>query len=254
MIRHRKEQELRRLMTQKAVLSAKDASKVQTLMREIRQADESLHLATAFEKLISEDGTISEADGPAAKSIVDEFRQSNTLDLQRRRTSGMWRHSSSLVESESERSSAGSRNSDTSSSSSSSSSSNRPRLSSGNSSSRGSSFFNMYFVGQQQQQRRSSVNNDRRRSSTGNIDIDVGSLFSAEAAGGTTTATKTTLGAAVPAAVTDAVVESPLDASELEWRARAATETIDEGEEEEEDDAEVAAADQAVGAAETKTT
>ena len=132
------------MMTQKAVLSAKDASKVQTLMREIRQADESLHLATAFEKLISEDGTISEADGPAAKSIVDEFRQSNTLDLQRRRTSGMWRHSSSLVESESERSSAGSRNSDTSSSSS--SSSNRPRLSSGNSSSRGSSFFNMYFV------------------------------------------------------------------------------------------------------------
>ena len=53
MIRHRKEQELKRLMTQKAVLSARDASKVKTLMRQIRQADESIHLTNAFEALIN---------------------------------------------------------------------------------------------------------------------------------------------------------------------------------------------------------
>merc|ERR1719316_1763227 len=96
MIRHRKEQELRRLMLRNpAMMTKEDADKVRVLMKEIRQAEQSISLAAAFEDLMEADGTISEKNNGRAQSIVDQFRESITTAVRRRSISTLQQRRSS---------------------------------------------------------------------------------------------------------------------------------------------------------------
>ena len=98
MIRHRKEQELRRLMLRNpSMMTKEDTDKVRVLMKEIRQAEQSISLAVAFEDLMEVDGTISETNCGRAQSIVDEFRESITTAVRRRSISTLQQRRSSRI-------------------------------------------------------------------------------------------------------------------------------------------------------------